>query len=149
MITNKELEELGVIKSAAGVFVPSDFCFVSLLNYYQNNHTLTDEQHSVISDFLLELEVDLGICDGSKEEIRKFKNNEGTYNDAICPACGKLGTEIVLENKMLSIDGIKLTIPAVPASRCLKCGEIYYEQEALDFIDKEVAAFHESRRDEE
>lgn len=72
MISDKSLAELGVVKSEAGVFLPKDFCLVSLLNRYQNKDiSLTDEQHETITDFLFHLELDLGICDGTKEEYLK------------------------------------------------------------------------------
>ncbi|WP_285228848.1 hypothetical protein [Paenibacillus sp. ISL-20] len=32
---------------------------------------LTDEQHEAIKDYLFHLELDLGICDGTKEEYLK------------------------------------------------------------------------------
>ncbi|MBB3154496.1 hypothetical protein FHS16_004578 [Paenibacillus endophyticus] len=72
MISDKSLAEFGVVKSEAGVFIPKDFCLVSLLNCYQTKDIiLTDEQHEAISNFLFHLELDLGICDGSKKEFLK------------------------------------------------------------------------------
>ncbi|GIO85086.1 hypothetical protein J25TS5_20180 [Paenibacillus faecis] len=72
MISDKSLAELGVIKSESGVFIPKDFCFVTLLNCYQTKeNTLTDEQFNAITDFLFHLELDLGICDGTEEEYLK------------------------------------------------------------------------------
>ena len=72
MISDKSLVELGVVKSDEGVFIPKDFCLVSLLNCYQTKDiTLTDEQHEAITDFLFNLELDLGICDGMKKEYLK------------------------------------------------------------------------------
>lgn len=69
MISDKTLSKFGVVKSEAGVFIPKDFCMVSLLNWYQSKEiTLTDKQHEAITDFLFHLELDLGICDGTKEE---------------------------------------------------------------------------------
>ncbi|MNI78797.1 hypothetical protein D3C73_1352040 [compost metagenome] len=72
MISDKTLAELGVCKSEAGVFIPKDFCLVTLLNWYQTKkNTLTDEQFNAITDFLFHLELDFGICDGTKEEYLK------------------------------------------------------------------------------
>ncbi|KOY13803.1 hypothetical protein [Paenibacillus xylanivorans] len=71
MISDKILAELGVVKSESGAFIPKDFCLVSLLNWYQTDSTLTDDQHQAITDFLFHLELDLGICDGTKEEYLK------------------------------------------------------------------------------
>lgn len=72
MISDKSLTEFGIIKNETGVFLPKDFCLVSLLNWYQNKDILlTDEQHEAITDFLFHLELDLGICDGTKEEYLK------------------------------------------------------------------------------
>ncbi|MCM3202892.1 hypothetical protein [Paenibacillus illinoisensis] len=69
MISDRTLAELGVVKSEAGVFIPKDFCLVTLLNWYQTKESkLTDEQFNSITDFLFHLELDLGICDGTKEE---------------------------------------------------------------------------------
>ncbi|KWX74425.1 hypothetical protein AMQ84_20735 [Paenibacillus riograndensis] len=66
MISDKTLTEMGVIKSKDGVFIPKDFCLVSLLNHYQTEATsLTDEEHNAISNFLFHLELVLGICDGT------------------------------------------------------------------------------------
>lgn len=67
MISDNALNEMGVIKSKEGVFIPKDFCLVTLLNLYQNETTvLTDEEHNAISKFLFHLELDLSICDGTK-----------------------------------------------------------------------------------
>lgn len=72
MISDKTLFELGVVKNEAGVFIPKDFCLVTLLNWYQSKDiTLTDEQSDAITNFLFHLELDLGICDGTKEEYLK------------------------------------------------------------------------------
>lgn len=73
MISDKTLIELGVVKNEAGVFLPKDFCLVSLLNWYrtQDGTTLTDNQHQAITDFLFHLELDLGICDGTNEKYLK------------------------------------------------------------------------------
>ncbi|MDT3429181.1 hypothetical protein J2Z22_004781 [Paenibacillus forsythiae] len=72
MISDKTLAELGVVKSEAGVFIPKDFCLVTLLNLYQTReNTLSDEQFNAITDFLFHMELDLGICDGTKEEYLK------------------------------------------------------------------------------
>lgn len=69
MISDRTLVELGVVKSEVGVFIPKDFCLVTLLNWYQTEeNTLTDEQLNAITDFLFHLELDLGICDGTKKE---------------------------------------------------------------------------------
>ncbi|MFB5269107.1 hypothetical protein ACE41H_20290 [Paenibacillus enshidis] len=54
MISDKSLAELGVVKSNAGVFIPKDFCMVSLLNWYQRkDFVLTDAQHEAITDFFI------------------------------------------------------------------------------------------------
>lgn len=72
MISDKTLTEMGVIKSKDGVFISKDFCLVTLLNLYQTETTvLTDEEHNAISNFLFHLELDLGICDGTKKEYLK------------------------------------------------------------------------------
>ncbi|GGG82115.1 hypothetical protein [Paenibacillus radicis (ex Gao et al. 2016)] len=72
MISDKTLLELGVVKNEAGVFIPKDFCLVSLLNWYQSKDVkLNDEQHEAITDFLFHLELDLGICDGTNKEYLK------------------------------------------------------------------------------
>lgn len=72
MISDKSLTELGVVKSHDGVFIPKDFCLVSLLNWYQTKDiVLSDIQHEAISDFLFHLELDLGVCDGTNEEYLK------------------------------------------------------------------------------
>ncbi|WP_028560341.1 hypothetical protein [Paenibacillus pinihumi] len=72
MISDKSLAELGVIKSEAGVFIPKDFCLITLLNWYQSKEIkLTNAQHEAITDFLFHLELDLGVCDGNKEEYLK------------------------------------------------------------------------------
>ncbi|RAR38907.1 hypothetical protein [Paenibacillus sp. MDMC362] len=74
MISDKSLTEFGIIKNEKGVFLPKDFCLVSLLNWHQNKDILlTDEQHEAITDFLFHLELDLGICDGTKEEYQKWR----------------------------------------------------------------------------
>ncbi|KGP82119.1 MULTISPECIES: hypothetical protein [unclassified Paenibacillus] len=75
MISDKTLIELGVVKDDAGVFLPKDFCLVSLLNWYQTQDSaLTDDQHQAITEFLFHLELDLGICDGTNEEYLKQRN---------------------------------------------------------------------------
>ncbi|WP_312149903.1 hypothetical protein [Paenibacillus odorifer] len=72
MISDNALNEIGVIKSKDGVFIPKDFCLVTLLNHYQTENTvLTDEEHIAISNFLFHLELDLGICDGTKQKYMK------------------------------------------------------------------------------
>ncbi|WP_405131383.1 hypothetical protein MHB43_03970 [Paenibacillus sp. FSL H8-0317] len=71
MISDKTLNELGVVKNEAGVYLPKDFCLVSLLNWYQTDSTLTDDQHQALTDFLFHLELDLGICDGTNKEYLK------------------------------------------------------------------------------
>ncbi|WP_405158485.1 hypothetical protein [Paenibacillus sp. FSL H8-0283] len=72
MISDKTLTELGVVKDKTGVFLPKDFCLVSLLNWYQSQDSvLTDDQHQAITDFLFHLELDLGICDGTNAEYLK------------------------------------------------------------------------------
>ncbi|MEK3879794.1 hypothetical protein [Paenibacillus sp. FSL M7-0420] len=71
MISDKELTDMQVIKSRDGVFIPKDFCLVSLLNYYQSNSPLKDEEYNAISDFLFHLELDLGICDGTNPKYLK------------------------------------------------------------------------------
>ncbi|MEK3716256.1 hypothetical protein [Paenibacillus sp. FSL R7-0333] len=72
MISDNALNEMGVIKSKEGVFIPKDFCLVTLLNLYQNETTvLTDEEHNAISKFLFHLELDLSICDGTKKAYLK------------------------------------------------------------------------------
>ncbi|OMF45391.1 hypothetical protein [Paenibacillus amylolyticus] len=72
MISDKTLTELGVVKDRTGVFLPKDFCLVSLLNWYQTqDSTLSDDQHQAITDFLFHLELDLGICDGTNSEYLK------------------------------------------------------------------------------
>lgn len=69
MISDNALNEMGVVKSKDGVFIPKDFCLVTLLNLYQTETTvLTDEEHNAISNFLFHLELDFGICDGTKKE---------------------------------------------------------------------------------
>ncbi|CAM3222667.1 hypothetical protein HP548_23670 [Paenibacillus taichungensis] len=72
MISDKRLTELGVVKDETGVFLPKDFCLVSLLNWYQTqDSTVTDNQHQAITNFLFHLELDLGICDGTNEKYLK------------------------------------------------------------------------------
>ncbi|OMC76804.1 hypothetical protein BK125_17270 [Paenibacillus odorifer] len=72
MISDNALTDIGVVKSKEGVFIPKDFCLVTLLNHYQTETTvLTDNEHNAISNFLFHLELDLGICDGTKQEYLK------------------------------------------------------------------------------
>ncbi|WP_340400433.1 hypothetical protein [Paenibacillus sp. FSL H8-0079] len=72
MISDNILAELGVVKNTEGVFLPTDFCLVSLLNWYQTKDImLTDDQHQAITNFLFHLELDLGICDGTNEKYLK------------------------------------------------------------------------------
>ncbi|OXM13937.1 hypothetical protein [Paenibacillus herberti] len=149
MLTNKELKELGVIKSVNGVHLPADFCLVSLLNQYQLSSALSDEHHDIICEFLFELEIDLGLCDGDKEEVKRFKELDGSINDRICDSCGQQGSEVFMEYKKIIVQEIECTIPAVPANRCTHCGEISYDQEALDYIEREKEAVEESRRQED
>lgn len=149
MITNKDLKELGVIKSADGVKLPSDFCLVSLTNSYRGISALSEESQDAIINFLFELEIDLGLCDGDKEEIKRFKELDGRINDRGCDSCGQQGAEVFLDYKKVLVQKIELTIPAVPANRCVHCGEVSYDPEALDYIKRETAAAIEERRCEE
>lgn len=72
MISDNALNEMGVIKNKDGVFIPKNFCLVTLLNFYQTEtNVLTNEEYNSISNFLFHLKLDLGICDETKKEYLK------------------------------------------------------------------------------
>jgi hypothetical protein len=76
VIDDKDLKELGAIKTEEGILLPRDFCLVSLLNWYNNPKTpLSDEQYETLSEFLFQLELDFGICDGAKDKYNNYSNN--------------------------------------------------------------------------
>lgn len=61
-------EDLGILVTEQGVFLPKDFCICSLLNFYQSEKKLNDEEVDLLFDFAYWLELLLGVHDGRKDK---------------------------------------------------------------------------------
>lgn len=58
-----------------------------------------------------------------------------------CVTCGNKTLSSIMESMEIEEKGKKFTIEKIPAQKCTQCGEIYIDEAASKYIDKQLEGF--------
>lgn len=58
-----------------------------------------------------------------------------------CVACGNKPLTSIMESMEIEEKGKNFTINKIPAQKCTQCGEIYIDEAASKYIDKQLEEF--------
>jgi YgiT-type zinc finger domain-containing protein len=58
-----------------------------------------------------------------------------------CVTCGSKSLTSIMESMEIEENGKKFTVEKIPAQKCTQCGEIYIDEAASKYIDKQLEGF--------